>query len=222
MVILLSIILVTSLPHSRIFLLVGQQLDERKLDPFHSYLEGRIREGAPNGQKLYRELLGQGYSGKAHQVRRFVQPFRAARQRQEAVRFETAPGQQGQVAWGSFGLIEHQGQQRRLYGFVMMLGWSRTMYVEFTVAADIAWWLRCHQHAFAYIGGVPREMLHDNLKTAGLARGRDGVIHWHPRYLDFAHAYGFSLRACQPYRAHRPKAKSKVVCATCGAISGVG
>jgi hypothetical protein len=134
-------------------------------------------------------------------VRRFVQPFREARRRQATVRFETPPGQQGQVDWGSFGLIEHQGRQRRLYGFVMTLGWSRTMYVEFTVSADIAWWLRCHQHAFAYFGGVPREMLHDNLKTAVLARSADGVIHWHPRYLDFAHAYGFSPRACQPYRA---------------------
>jgi hypothetical protein len=75
------------------------------------------------------------------------------------------------------------------------------MYIEFTVSADIAWWLRCHIHAFHYLGGVPREMLHDNLKTAVLAHGADGVIHWHPRYLDFAHYYGFSPRACQPYRA---------------------
>ena len=173
----------------------------QKLDPFRSYLEGRIGEGVLNGQKLYQELLAQGYTGKARQVRRFVQPFRAARQHQATVRFETAPGQQGQVDWGSFGLIEHQGRQHRLYGFVMTLGWSRTMYVEFTVSTDIAWWLRCHQHAFAYFGGIPREMLHDNLKTAVLARGGDGVIHWHPRYLDFAHSYGFSPRACQPYRA---------------------
>lgn len=173
----------------------------RKLDPYHSYLEQRIGEGVLNAQKLYQELLQQGYTGKDRQVRQFVQPFRQARQRQATVRFETAPGEQAQVDWGSFGTIEHQGRQRRLYAFIMTLGWSRTMYLEFTVSAELAWWLRCHLHAFHYFGGVPKTMLHDNLKTAVLAHGADGVIHWQPRYLDFAHYYGFSPRPCQPYRA---------------------
>lgn len=123
-----------------------------KLDGFHDYLDKRIQEGVLNGAKLYQELLEQGYRGKARSVRRYVQPHRSARQQQATVRFETAPGQQGQVDWGSFGLIEHQGRQRRLYGFVMTLGWSRAMYLEFTVCADIAWWLRCHLHAFHYFG----------------------------------------------------------------------
>jgi transposase len=173
----------------------------RKLDPYRAYLERRIGEGVLNAQKLYQELLSQGYTGKARSVRRYVEPWRAARQRQATVRFETEPGQQAQVDWGSFGTIEHEGRQRRLYGFVMTLGWSRMLYLEFTVSADLAWWLRCHIHAFHYFGGVPREMLHDNLKTAVLAHGTDGVVHWQPRYLDFAHYYGFTPRACQPYRA---------------------
>ncbi len=172
-----------------------------KLESYRGYLERRIGEGVLNGQKLYEELLGQGYTGKARQVRRYVQPFRRVRGRQATVRFETGPGEQGQVDWGSFGLIEHQGRQRRLYGFVMTLGWSRAMYLEFTVSVDIAWWLRCHLHAFHYLGGVPQEILHDNLKTAVLGRDTNGTIHWQPRYLDFAHYYGFSPRACQPYRA---------------------
>ena len=83
----------------------------------------------------------------------------------------------------------------------MTLGWSRAMYIEFTVAMDETWWLRCHLHAFHYFGGVPHEVLHDNLKTAVLERTADGIVHWHPRYLDFARYYGFSPRACQPYRA---------------------
>jgi len=83
----------------------------------------------------------------------------------------------------------------------MTLGWSRAMYIEFTVAMDETWWLRCHLHAFHYFGGVPQEILHDNLKTAVLERTADGIVHWHPRYLDFARYYGFSPRACQPYRA---------------------
>jgi transposase len=173
----------------------------RKLEPYIPYLERRMNEGVYNAQKLYQELCEQGYGGKDRQVRAFVQPYRAARRQQATVRFETEPGQQAQVDWGSFGTILHQERQCRLYAFVMTLGWSRMMYLEFTISTDLAWWLRCHLHAFHYFGGVPKEVLHDNLKTAVLGRGDAGAIQWQPRYLDFAHYYGFRPRACQPYRA---------------------
>jgi hypothetical protein len=117
------------------------------------------------------------------------------------VRFETEPGEQAQVDWASFGYIEHQGGRRRLYAFIMTLGWSRVMYLEFTVSADAYRFLRCHVHAFEYFGGAPRQLLHDNLKTAVLSRDDNHAVHWNPRYLDFAGYYGFTPRACQPYRA---------------------
>lgn len=75
------------------------------------------------------------------------------------------------------------------------------MYLEFTVATDMTWFLRGHLHAFAYFGGIPRQVVHDNLKTAVLDRGAEGTIHWHPQYLDFASYYGFRPHACPPYRA---------------------
>jgi len=130
-----------------------------------------------------------------------MHPLRAARAAQATVRFETEPGQQAQVDWGHFGTIQHHGRQMRLYAFVMTLGWSRAMYVEFTTSADEAAFVRCHLNAFRYLGGVPREIVHDNLKTAVLGRDAAGTIHWNPRYLDLSHCYGFSPRACQPYRA---------------------
>jgi transposase len=173
----------------------------RKIDPFVPYLVKRIEQGVLNAQKLYQELLAQGYTGKDRAVRTFVHPYREEHQRQATLRFETEPGQQAQVDWGSFGATDYHGRQRRLYAFVMTLGWSRAMYLEFTVSADAAWWLRCHLHALHYFNGAPREVLHDNLKTAVLSRTADGKVHWHPRYLDFASYYGFSPRACRPYRA---------------------
>jgi hypothetical protein len=117
------------------------------------------------------------------------------------VRYETEPGEQAQVDWAHFGYILHQGRKRRLYAFLMTLGWSRAMYVEFTVSTKVVWWLRCHVHAFHYLGGVPQEVLHDNLKTAVIQRPAAGVVRWNQRYLDFADYYGFRPRACQPYRA---------------------
>jgi transposase len=178
-----------------------RQPKARKIEPYIAYLEKRMAEGVYNARKLYQELQELGYPGKETQVRSFVQMHRPPRPSQATMRFETEPGEQAQVDWGHFGYIQHQGKRRRLYAFVMTLGWSRAMYLEFTVSADIAWWLRCHLHAFQYLGGVTQEILHDNLKTAVLSRRSDGQVHWHPRYLDFADYYGFKPRACQPYRA---------------------
>ena len=126
----------------------------RKIDPFATYLEKRIEQGVRNAEKLYQEIQVRGYTGKVRMVRQFVQPCRTPKQPAATVRFETEPGQQAQVDWDSFGMIDHFGRQRRLYAFVMTLGWSRAMYIEFTVSMDATWWLRCHLHAFHYFGGA--------------------------------------------------------------------
>jgi transposase len=173
----------------------------KKLDPFVPYLEKRMAEGVFNSKKLLGEIRRQGYQGGWSLLKTFIQPYRQARQPVATVRFETGPGEQAQVDWAHFGFIEHCGRRRRLYAFLMTLGWSRSLYLEFTVSTDTTWWLRCHLHAFHYFGGVPHEVLHDNLKTAVQERGADGVVHWNSRYLDFADYYGFAPKACRPYRA---------------------
>ncbi len=172
-----------------------------KLDPYVPYLEQRIAQGVLNAHKLFKEIEAHGYLGGESQVKAFVQPRRPPRPAQATVRFETEPGEQAQTDWGHFGVIQHHGRQRRLYAFVMTLGWSRVCYLEFTVATDITWWLRAHLHAFHYFGGVPHQVLHDNLKTAVLDRAVGGVIHWNPHYLDFATYYGCTPHPCRPYRA---------------------
>jgi hypothetical protein len=75
------------------------------------------------------------------------------------------------------------------------------MYIEFTVNGNTDWFIRCHQHAFENFGGVPHEILHDNLKSAVISRDRQGRIVWNERYLDFATYSGFAPHPCRPYRA---------------------
>ncbi len=172
-----------------------------KLAPFEGYLKQRIAEGVLNTRKLLRELKARGYQGRLTQLILYVQPYRTSREERAVMRYETEPGQQAQVDWTSLGYVSLDGRQQRLYAFVMTLGYSRMLYVEFTTSTEVTTWLRCHQHAFEYFGGIPREILHDNLKTAVLSRGVGGKIHWNPRYLDFALYYGFSPYPCKPYRA---------------------
>jgi transposase len=185
----------------------SRQLKARKIDPYVSYLEQRMAEGVLNARKLYGELLAQGYPGKESQVREFVHDRRPDRPPEACVRFETAPGEQGQVDWGHFGFITHHGRTCRLYAFVMTLGWSRASYLRFTVSLESTWFIRCHLHAFAYLGGVPKRLLYDNLKSVVVWRDAEEVVHWNPRFLDFADVAGFSPQACKPYR---PQTKGKV------------
>ena len=134
----------------------GRRHKQRKIDAHVPYLLKRIAVGVLNARKLYQEIRELGYEGKESQVRSFVQPYRPRRQSVATVRYETEPGEQAQVDWGYFGYIVHNGKRRRLYGFLMTLGWSRAMYLEFTVSANVASWLRCHVHAFHYLGGYIR------------------------------------------------------------------
>lgn len=172
-----------------------------KLSAYESYLQRRIGEGVLNTRKLLVELKARGYQGGLTQLIRYVQPYRTSRDERAVMRFETEPGEQAQVDWSHFGGLVCEGRQQRLYGFVMTLGYSRMTYLEFTTRTDITTWLRCHQHAFDYFSGVPRELLHDNLKTSVLSRGAGGKVQWNPRYLDFALSYGFAPYPCRPYRA---------------------
>jgi transposase len=179
----------------------------RKIDPYVPYLQSRISDGVLNARKLYDEIRIQGYPGGESQVREWVHPYRELPEAAATRRFETAPGEQGQVDWGHFGSIVHAGRHCWLYGFVMTLGFSRAMYVSFTVSSDTAWFIRCHLQAFAYFGGLPERLLYDNLKSVVLKRQADGSIHWNPRFLDFADVVGFSPQLCRPYR---PQTKGKV------------
>jgi transposase len=171
-----------------------------KLDPYSPYLRQRVAAGVLNAVKLQEELRWQGYTGGVTLIRRFLHPLR---QWIPAVteRFETPPGQQAQVDWSSCGHIWHRDRLRPLSSFSMTLCYSRRPYVEFTVSQDMETFLRCHINAFGYFGGVPREILYDNLKTAVDRRGPDGQVVWNRRFRDFADYYGFVPRACRPYRA---------------------
>ena len=117
------------------------------------------------------------------------------------MRFETALGEQAQVDWGSLSYVTDCGKQRRVWVFVMTLGWSRACYVELVRRADTASFIQCHVNAFEYLGGIPRSCLYDNAKVVTLGKDEEGRTQWNRRMLDFVLRLGFVLRLCRPYRA---------------------
>ena len=77
------------------------------------------------------------------------------------------------MAWKEFGKQVVDGKETKLYAFVMELGYSRKPFVRFTTDMRQSTLLACHELAFAYFGGVPEELLYDNMRTA-FQRDQDG------------------------------------------------
>ncbi len=180
----------------------------RKLDPFREYLEGRLRAGVWNAVVLLRELKERGYSGGYSMLLEFLRPRRRAAREVAVRRFETPPGQQAQVDWGHLGYLEEgEGKRRWVWGFVLTLGYSRAMVVEIALDQRLETLLALHEEAFRQLGGVPREILYDRMKTVFVDLDERGEIRWHPLFLDFADWWGFVPRLCPAYR---PQTKGKV------------
>ncbi len=146
------------------------------------------------GRYLHFQRLRQaGYDGGISLVKDYVHRIRP-RPREAFLTLAFAPGEVAQVDWGEWGTIA-VGETRRLSFFVMVLAYSRQLYVEFTLAQTMEHFLAAHINAFNALG-VPRQVMVDNLRTAVLAHVRGEPPQFNPRYLDFARHYGFKVVAC--------------------------
>lgn len=172
-----------------------------KLDPFRDYIVSRMTAAAPDripATVLHRELAARGYDGGITRLKQFVRGLAPAAAPDPVVRFETEPGHQMQADWATVG----RGSDK-LKVFIATLGWSRMAYVEFCDDERVETLIRCHENAFLAFGGVPREVLYDNMRTVVIERntyGR-GVHRFHAGFLDYARHAGVLPRLCQPYRA---------------------
>lgn len=156
-------------------------------------------------ERMFDELQLIGYRGGRTVVKDYLKPFRHKPKSAEQ-RFFVRPGQQMQVDWGELGVVDLGPHRVKLYVFVAVMAWSRALFVRFTSDMQMLNWLDCHRRAFAFFGGVPNEVLVDNLKTAVVARAGKTIV-WNKKYQEFAVAHGFIPKACWPAR---PKTKGRV------------
>ena len=175
------------------------------LDEFKPYVEQRYQECALSTVRLFQEIRAMGYTGSAVTLYRFTQTLRAQQRTLSklTVRYETPPGAQAQADWAYCGRFPDQlGKLVCVYAFVMVLSFSRLLYLEFTRSMKLPTLLQCHKNAFAFFGGWPRSILYDNMKQVRLS-----PTQLQPQFLDFANHYGFTIKTHQPYR---PRTKGKV------------
>lgn len=179
----------------------------RKLEPYEAWLIRRVEGASPirlPATVLHREIRAMGYDGSERSVRRFVASLYPVPEPEPVVRFETEPGHQAQMDWGEYRL-----GKRRVYAFVGALGFSRWLYVEYVDSTRSAVLIDCHRRMFGAFGGVPREILYDNMKTVVTHRnayGR-GRHRFHDGIWSLATECGYRPKLCRPYR---PQTKGKV------------
>jgi transposase len=177
------------------------------LAPFKGYILQRIAAVRYCAQAVFEELQVRGYTGGYDTVRRFVGPLRKEADIEATVRFETPPGRQGQADWGQCWTVI-AGKRTKVHLFVLTLGFSRKMYAVATADEKMPSFLRSHEEAFGLLGGVPHEIVYDNLKSVVLGRDFEGSrFEWNPVFWDFSRYYGFRPR---PHRPFRPQTKGKV------------
>lgn len=155
--------------------------------------------------RLYQMCVERGFKGKPDYFRQRVARYRPKPRGEAYLRLRTLPGEQAQVDWGHFGRLDGRGS-RQLMAFVIVLSWSRALYLRFFLGQQTENFLRGHQSAFEEWGGVPRVLLYDNLKSAVLERIGD-AIRFNPFLLDFAGHYGFEPR---PVAVARGNEKGRV------------
>ena len=189
---------ITLAPHS---------LRPSMLDAYMPFIQ-EVFERYPTlrASRLYRMVRERGYRGSADHFRHRVAPYRPRPTAEAYLRLRTLPGEQGQVDWAHFGHLTIGRARRPLMAFVMVLSYSRHLFVRFYLNAMMGSFLDAHVRAFTHFAAVPRICLYDNLKSAVLERSGDAV-RFNPTLLELAAWYRFQPR---PVAVARGNEKGRV------------
>lgn len=178
-----------------------------KLDLYKEQIKQWVTEDhCTNCEVLFQRLRKMGYTGGISILKDYVHPLRPEIAGHMPVqRYETKPGEQVQFDWGEF-VYEEEGEMRKYYGFVAILGYSRMRFVTFVKRCDTPTLIRCLMEAFEYFGGLTKVALTDRMKSV-LLEMVENKPKWNPRFADFMVSIGVSARVCKPYT---PQTKGKV------------
>lgn len=184
-----------------------QVVKSSMIAPFMGFiLETLDKYPTLTASRLYEMVCQRGYPGGEDHFRYLISLYRPRPPAEAYLRLRTLPGEQAQVDWGFFGHVEIGKARRPVMAFVMVLSYSRRVFLRFYLDARITNFLRGHIAAFEAWTGIPRILLYDNLKSAVLER-RGDAIRFNPALLEFAAHYRFEPR---PVAVARGNEKGRV------------
>ncbi len=181
----------------------------KKTDGFENIIEEKVKTGAPAIAICNYLKKHHGYTGSYTIIKDFIRNLNIEKQKQAVIRFETNPGFQAQVDWKEslvFKTID--GDTIKFNVFLLILGFSRTKFLYVTESKDLKTVEECLVRAFKYIGGVPHEILFDNMRSIiDKARTQYNDPVFNDEFSMFSSDCGFIPKACVAYR---PETKGKV------------
>ena len=181
----------------------------KKTDGYENIIEEKVKTGAPAIAICNYLKKHHGYTGSYTIIKDFIRNLNNEKQKQAVIRFETNPGFQAQVDWKEslvFKTID--GDTIKFNVFLLILGFSRTKFLYVTESKDLKTVEECLVRAFKYIGGVPHEILFDNMRSIiDKARTQYNDPVFNDEFNMFSSDCGFIPRACVAYR---PETKGKV------------
>lgn len=171
----------------------------RKLDPYKGIIQARLAAYPKlSAVRIFEEIRAAGYDGGYTQVKEYVRQIRPRPVAEPVIRFETAPGRQMQVDFADFTF-----DWGKRYALLVVLGYSRLLWLRFFPRKDMRALLVGLEEAFGFFGGVTQHLLFDQMKSVITKDGRMNgeKLVSNAEFLRFAAHYGFTVRACRPYRA---------------------
>lgn len=165
-------------------------------EPHREFIENGCQKGL-SATRIYQDLLTQtSFKGKYNSVKRFVAKLKH-KQPQTFRRIETAPGQEMQIDFGKGAHILVNGKKKRPWLLRVVLSFSRKAYSEVVWKQNTENVIRVLERAFRYLGGVPRKLVPDNMKSAVIkADWYDPDLN--PKAEAFAQYYGFVILPTKP------------------------
>lgn len=156
-------------------------------DPYIPFIREQLEKYPKlHASRLFHMVKERGYPGSEAHFRGIIARIRPKRHAEAYLRMRSLPGEQAQVDWACFPPVTIGKAKRQVYAFVMVLSWSRAIFLRFYLGhAHTSFFLRGHLDAFEFFQGVPRDLLYDNLKSAVLER-RGDAIRFNPKLLEFA------------------------------------
>lgn len=173
------------------------------LDPFKLRIDQMLKQDPSiTAARIMQQIRTENYLGGFSVLKGYVSAVRERpyRSREAFLRLDFPPGETAQVDWGEFGTPFGDGV--KIHCFLMVLCHSRLLYIEFTRSEKFEEFIRCHENAFRFFGGlVPMEIWYDNLASAVTERlGR--LVRFNSRFLAYMGHHSIRPHACNPARGN--------------------
>jgi transposase len=173
---------------------IGPPQRPSKIDPYLPFIREMLAKFPTlTASRLHAMAWERGYRGRQSRFRAVIACHRPRPKAEAYLRLRTLPGEEAQCDWGHFGHVTIGRARRPLMAFVMVLSFSRHIFLRFFLDARMENFLRGHLGAFAAWDGIPRVILYDNLRSAVLNRQGD-AIQFNLTLLDFAKYHRYDPR----------------------------